>query len=239
MSDTEKQGVDIVVLNYNNIGLIEKCVQSIRAHSQGHYNLIVVDQGSTDGSREWLKNKVDHLILNKENTGAWEGRNQGVREARYDLIVFCDSDIEIKDSHWLDKLWCCAVGNVGMVEARVKLWDNSYRFAGFACCMIRRVVFREIGLFDSKFLIGGDLDFWARYMWNGKFGVDYAEDTDIYHSCGGTLHWGALKEQEVFLDKKFRKDMMEYKYNPVFLKNTVVEMNRMRYRFEKERGLVK
>ena len=64
--------VDIVVLNCNNNGYLQNCIESIKDNIDGSYNLIVVDQNSQDGSREWLieSNVVSHLILNKKNKGS-------------------------------------------------------------------------------------------------------------------------------------------------------------------------
>jgi len=235
-----QDGIDIIVLNYNNEGHIEKCVGSIIEKTEGRYNLIVVDQGSTDGSREWLVKKqkvISHLILNEENTGAWEGRNQGLRESRYPWVCFLDSDIEVRDKDWIDKLWLNTIDpRIGIVEARVTLWDNTIRFAGFAACMIRKRVFREIGLFDGRFLIGGDLDFWIRFVWNGKWHTAYADDTDIYHACGATLTHGVLGNRREELDTKYRKELLRFKHTERVIQQYLVPFNEARAQQERARG---
>jgi len=135
------------------------------------------------------------------------------------------------------KLWNYTIDkNVGIVEAKVQIHDQSYQFAGFACCMIKRKVFREIGLFDGRFLIGGDLDYWMRFAWYGHFKIEYADDTDIYHSCGGTLTSGALKDRREELDKKYRKELLSYKYSSLMLSQYLVPLNRQRYDEEMKRG---
>jgi GT2 family glycosyltransferase len=195
-AEGKKSGVDIIVLNCNNAGFIEKCIQSIKANTVGIYNLIVVDNGSTDGSREWLKQKVSHLILNDANLGAGEGRNQGVREAKHDLIVFLDSDVVIDDRDWIDKLWSYTVDKrVGIIEARIRNKDGHIRFAGMSCCMVRKKVFREIGLFDSKFTVGEDIDFWLRFAWHGGYKIEFCDDTNIFHSGGGTAIPEEVRDQ--------------------------------------------
>ena len=244
-----KDGFDIVVLNYNNDGHIQKCIGSILAKTEGQFNLIVVDQGSTDGSREWIvKNQtsISHLILNDENSGAWEGRNQALRESRYPWVCFLDSDTEIQDQNWIDKMWLYTIdSNVGIVEARVKLWDGTWRFAGFAACMIRKRVFREIGLFDGKFLIGGDLDFWTRFAWNGNWQIAFADDTDIFHFCGATLFKGerqgqmingALGHRREELDEKYRKKLLRDKHAEHAIVDYLMPINRKREEEEIARG---
>lgn len=245
----EKDGFDIIVLNFNNDGHIQKCIGSVIENTEGRYNLIVVDQGSTDGSRDWLVKKqkvISHLILNQENNGAWEGRNQGLRESRYPWVCFLDSDIEIQDRHWIDKMWLNTIDpRTGMIEARVKLWDGTWRFAGFAACMIRKRVFREIGLFDGRFLIGGDLDFWTRFGWNGKWQIAYADDTDIFHFCGATLYKGerqgqmingALGDQREELNNRYRKELLRAKHSEQAIREYLIPMNKQRTIEEKARG---
>jgi GT2 family glycosyltransferase len=117
---------------------------------------------------------------------------------------------------------------VGLVEAKVELYNGDLRFAGFAGSMIRNEVFRELGLFDHHFIIGGDNDFWVKFYWNGKFQVRYCKTTDIFHYCGGTINRGCMKEQSKILHQAYREDMMRLKYSDKFLTMTVCKMNNKR-----------
>jgi len=232
-------GVDIVVMNCDNIEFIKACLESIVQHTQGKYNLIVVDQNSKDGSREWLiESKIaTHLILNDVNVGAWEGRNQGVRAGKHDWIVFLDSDVKIEDPEWLDKLWnWTSDSKVGVIEARVKIWDDSYMFGGFASCMIRRKVFEDIGLFDKHFMIGGDLDFWARFAWFGDWRIAWCDDTDITHYCGRTINRERKEASEIPEHKYFREELPSYIYGNKFLYDTLGKITRDREVEQKKRG---
>lgn len=237
---TALDAVDIIVLNCDNKGYIEPCLKSITANTPGRYNLIVVDQGSKDGSREWLvESKIaSHLILNNQNNGAWEGRNQGLRVTKYDWVVFLDSDTEIKDPLWLDKLWDYTLDKEsGMVEARVKIWNDSYRFAGFAACMIRRKVFQELGMFDHHFKIGGDIIFWARFGWLGKWKTYFCDDTDIIHHCGRTINRAGVDQTKDSPEHQhYRVDLPRYIYSEKFLADTVGVLSRQRHEEEVQRG---
>lgn len=79
----------IVILSYNSIQMMQQCIESIRKHHLPEmYELVVVDNASTDGVAEWLAEQDDiKLILNKENMGFPAGCNQGIR------IADSDSDI--------------------------------------------------------------------------------------------------------------------------------------------------
>lgn len=229
---------DVVILNYNNGHLIKDCICSLEKFKTD-CRVIVVDQGSSDGTCEWLKSNkfIDKLILNDKNTGAWEGRNQGLRCAQTDRIVFFDSDTQVRDAEWLDQLLSTAEEKLaGIIEAKVELYDRSIQFAGFAACMIKREVFDEIGRFDPNFLIGGDNDFWARFIWCGKWAIRFCDLTNIYHYCGGTIVRGVLKDQAKELHQKYRIDLLEKKYTKKFLRDTQWKLNNLRFYHEQKRG---
>ena len=230
--------VDIVILNCNNNGYIQNCIKSIRENTDGIYKLIVVDQNSYDGSKEWLKEaKVAHLILNKRNVGVAIGKNQGIKAGNYPWVVIVDSDIEIKDHFWLDKMWNYTIDrHIGMIEASVRLFDwarKERKFGGTAFCMIRRKCFEEIGLFDRNFFIGEDLDWYVRLEWSW-WKTAYCYDVDILHLCGKTMH-GSLEKRYKELERQ-RDELLNLKYTSAFLERTLGAY--MRRRFEKEKELL-
>ena len=100
--------VFIIVLNWNGKEVLEECLQSIEKLDYPNYEVIVVDNGSTDGSQDMVKNKFsyDHLIENGMNLGWGGGMNVGVeyamnKDANYAFIL--DNDI-IVDEHCLSEL---------------------------------------------------------------------------------------------------------------------------------------
>lgn len=85
----------IVILSYNDCELLKGCIESIRRHNlQSSYEIIVVDNASTDTSPAWLKQQKDiRLLCNTENKGFPAGCNQGVKLSSPDAdIFFLNSD---------------------------------------------------------------------------------------------------------------------------------------------------
>ena len=90
--------VSVVVLTYNNLEFTRACLDSIESLS--HYpdlELVVVDNASTDGSREWLQSWAEdregvRLILNDENLGFAAGNNVGLAAASGDYLVILNND---------------------------------------------------------------------------------------------------------------------------------------------------
>jgi len=95
----------IVILNYNTIDYIQACVESIRAFTEeGRYEIIIVDNGSKDGSVEWLQEQDDlKCIFNEENVGFPKGCNQGMEISRGTEIMLLNSDI-IVTPRWHEQM---------------------------------------------------------------------------------------------------------------------------------------
>lgn len=101
-----KNGVtSIIILSYNTLIMLQMCIESIRGFTQGNtYELIVVDNASSDGSVEWLKEQSDiKCIFNKENKGFPIGCNQGMEIATGSEILLLNSDV-IVTPRWLEQL---------------------------------------------------------------------------------------------------------------------------------------
>lgn len=97
--------IAVIVLNYNNRAIISRCLNSLIKFNDYDYQIIVVDNQSTDNSvklvNEKYVNKIK-LVLNSKN-GTASGRNLGAREAKEaDYLLFIDSDQGPTKHGWLD-----------------------------------------------------------------------------------------------------------------------------------------
>jgi len=97
----EKKIISIIILSWNTKKLLRDCLQSIYALDPKPYTLeiIVVDNGSTDGSPKMVKKKFPKAILikNKKNLGYGAGNNQGMRKAKGDYFLLLNSDTIVKN----------------------------------------------------------------------------------------------------------------------------------------------
>lgn len=99
----------IIILTYNNLNYNRICLESIKKYTTvGTYEIIIVDNNSTDGTREWLKKQTDiKLIFNDENVGFPKGCNLGINIAEKDNdILFLNNDTKVTP-RWLDNLKIC------------------------------------------------------------------------------------------------------------------------------------
>jgi GT2 family glycosyltransferase/Flp pilus assembly protein TadD len=111
--DNEKQAplTSIVILTLNQLELTRLCLDSIRKHTLPPHEIIFVDNGSSDGTPEFLrKEEASHhnirLIENRENLGFSAGCNQGIRDSRGDLLLLLNNDVVVTPG-WLEGMIEC------------------------------------------------------------------------------------------------------------------------------------
>lgn len=104
--------ISIIIPVYNNAKEIGECLSSIKKQTFKDYEIIVVDDGSTDGLNSTLKRHQGEIkaVLRQERQGPAVARNYGFKEAIGQYLLFCDSDIVMKPK---------------MLELMVKVLDNN------------------------------------------------------------------------------------------------------------------
>jgi len=97
--------VSIIILNYNAGNLLLNCVDSVFKSTYSNFEVLVVDNLSTDNSHITCKEKFKkiQLIENKKNLGYCEGNNVGIRKANGEFIVILNPDT-IVEPNWLNEL---------------------------------------------------------------------------------------------------------------------------------------
>ena len=104
----EKPSVTVIVLNWNGKDLTIECLESLKQVNYSNFNILVVDNGSTDGSVELLKEKfpeVSILVLEK-NLGYAGGNNRGFDSLKHDqpeYVIFLNNDT-IVDENFIEPL---------------------------------------------------------------------------------------------------------------------------------------
>ena len=103
----------IIVLTHNNAELTERCLESLPGSRDADWELCVVENASTDVTRELLgrlavrfegAGRRMKVLLNDRNVGCSTGRNQGIANTTGEFIVFMDNDVAVGDPGWLGKL---------------------------------------------------------------------------------------------------------------------------------------
>ena len=176
--------VSVVIPTYNRRPILEKCLLALEQQQTSgtpveRYEVVVVDDGSTDGTPTWLRQNTDRFahvrLIEQVHGGPAEGRNRGVEHARGDVIVFIDSDLVVtpvflaKHAEALQQSWsrtgdrlCFTYGAVintanfeEPTKERHKLRDLSWAYFATGNVAIDRSILQRSGLFDTGFRLYG------------------------------------------------------------------------------------
>ena len=87
--------LSIIIPVYNSGKYLEKCISSIKRNKCEEYEIIIIDDGSNDGTSEICDKYSDEFqikVIHQKNSGVSNARNRGLKLARGEYITFVDSD---------------------------------------------------------------------------------------------------------------------------------------------------
>jgi GT2 family glycosyltransferase len=123
--------VSLVVVNFNGRKLLRQCLHSLLGTDYPNFEVVVVDNASTDGSLEEAKRFFGSdsrvkFVRNSQNVGHAEGCNVGAQVTGGRYLVFSDSDTEFEDGDWLWELVRVmeSDGRIGLAQAKLVLAED-------------------------------------------------------------------------------------------------------------------
>lgn len=124
----DKIDASIIIVNFNGKAFLDACLQSLQAQLSSHtFEIIVVDNASTDGSVEYLSAEYPkvRVLSQQKNTGFGQANNIGASIARGEYLIFLNSDTEVEPT-WLSELIAVAQSDpaIAAVSARVYLFAS-------------------------------------------------------------------------------------------------------------------
>jgi GT2 family glycosyltransferase len=122
--------VSVIVVNWNRRDLLRACLQSLEAQTPALFEVIVVDNGSADGSPEMVEREFPaaRLIRNRENRGFCAANNQGIAASQAEYIALLNNDAEAAPG-WLAALLGAieARPDCGMAASKILVWEDPRR----------------------------------------------------------------------------------------------------------------
>ncbi len=202
--------VSVIVPTYNRAQLLPKAIDSILGQTYSKIELIIVDDGSTDGTEQILQNYGERIrVLRQENAGPAIARNRGIRAAKGDIVAFLDSDdlwlptklqrqMELLESAGPDVV--CCLCNCSVVYANGKR-SNTFTIADMAPDLQEgiwsnpvEVLLNRFVLFNQSIAIRRDVLERVGYFDESlRFGEDY----DLPFRLALEGPWALLSEELV------------------------------------------
>ena len=144
--------VSVIVLNCNGLQLTDACLRSVFRSSYPNFEVVLVDNASTDGSAEYLSSHFPtvRLIANSENLGFSGGNNVGIKAANGKYVVLLNNDVEV-EVDWLSEM-------VGVAECDPLV----------AVCGPKILDFSDRCRFEYNGAAGGFLDIYGYPLLQGR-----------------------------------------------------------------------
>ena len=195
--------VSIIVPVYNDREHIELLLDSLSGqdYPKDLLEIIVIDNNSTDNSRQIARRFPVTLLEENEIQSSYAARNKGIRNAKGQILVFIDSDC-IADKMWLRKgVSKLLTERADLVGGQVKFTFSKKQTAaeyydaltnlaleskvnrgGAATCdlFVKAEVFERIGLFPDNVKSGGDIQ-WTQKATKSGYSLVYASEAVVYH----------------------------------------------------------
>ncbi|HQJ61995.1 MAG TPA: glycosyltransferase family 2 protein [Methanothrix soehngenii] len=140
--------ISVIVLNYNGKGFLNSCLSSLASQTYSDFEVIVVDNGSRDGSPEYIEENYPwvRLAKNDENLGFAGGTNVGIRAAKGEFVITLNNDSRA-DSRFIEELIKpMADPEVGVCAAKMLFPDGRINSAGI--CISRSGAAWDRGMFE-------------------------------------------------------------------------------------------
>lgn len=116
----------VVVVNWNGLENLKRFLPTLKAQTYKNFGFLVSDQGSTDGSAEWMRKNKIKFVENGRNTGFSGGANRGLKKVKTEYAALFNDDMRL-EPNCLELLMEAIEGDpkIGAVQALIANWDGS------------------------------------------------------------------------------------------------------------------
>ena len=198
--------ISVIIPTYNRKKTLARAIQSVMNQSLSPFEILIIDDGSNDGTEEWVKENFQNIkYIYQNNRGVSSARNIGIENANGDWVAFLDSDDEwlsnklheqviaiesnpkIKFFH-TNEIWIRNGVRVNQMKKHKKYGGYIFEKCLDICrvspssVLIQKEVFDNIGVFDESLRVCEDYDLWLRIT--SKYPVEFL-DVPLIYKYGG------------------------------------------------------
>ena len=241
----EDYKISIVIPTFNRIGSLPRALDSALNQTYQPSEIIVVDNGSSDGTTKLLRERYPSIrLLIEKKLGVSAARNKGIRHSKFQWIALLDSDdawdktklekqknaLASSQDHFrlvhTDEIWIRNGNKFNQMKKHQKFGGDIFNNCLSLCCispssvLINKNIFKEVGYFDESLPVCEDYDLWLKIC---------SQEKILFINQKLTLKYGGHKDQlsktywgmDRFRIKSLENLILNYKLKPDQKINTI------------------
>ena len=234
----EDYKISIVIPTFNRIGSLPRALDSALKQTYQPSEIIVVDNGSSDGTTKLLRERYPSIrLLIEKKLGVSAARNKGIRYSKFQWIALLDSDdawdktklekqknaLASSQDHFrlvhTDEIWIRNGNKFNQMKKHQKFGGDIFNNCLSLCCispssvLINKNIFKEVGYFDESLPVCEDYDLWLKIC---------SQEKILFINQKLTLKYGGHKDQlsktywgmDRFRIKSLENLILNYKLKP-------------------------
>ena len=245
--------VSVIIPTFNRVKFLSRCINSVLNQTYPVDEIILVDNKSTDGTVNYIKEKFKKVkVLIEKNKGVSSARNLGIVNSKNNWITFLDSDDEwmpdkikkqielLKNLNYkisfihTNEKWIRNNKYLNQKKKHTKKGGYIFRDCLNICkispssTLIKKSLFDQYGLFDTKFKVCEDYELWLRLT--SKIEIGYIAE-DLVKKNGGhsdqlsKKYWGLDRYRVKALEKLILTNNIKVEYKIMALKELIKKIN--------------
>lgn len=205
--------VSIVTLTSNSEKNIQRCIDSIKNQTYKNIEHIIIDNQSNDKTIEIIKSNSDYNInlISESDKGIYDGWNKGFRATSGDIVGTVMADDLLKNHNVINDVVDCfkkseadiVYGNLEFFESKEKIireWNSGHFYAlkfylGWMpppiCVYKKKHIIKDNDLFNLKFKIAADYEFYLRIFFVKKYNIFYLD------KCFYSMEYGGISNKSL------------------------------------------
>lgn len=236
--------ISVITINLNNLEGLKRTVQSVLDQNHPDIEYLLIDGGSTDGGKDFIKDNQDRFCfyLSEKDTGVYDAMNKGIRKSTGDYLIFLNSGDIFSGSDSISKLIKnsngedLVFGNILVLHSDklcVKTYPEKLTFKYFyyesiphPACLISKQLFELYGLYDTKLKIASDWKFFLVTVVKHGCSYRYVDEMISTFRVDGM---SSLPENSELLENERVMTLKKYFYMKFWLYTTYLKFLNKRF----------